>query len=342
MNNSNYPTILFVLVNHINSAGPYGGSKSGLLNSATMTANQVHDYLHYNTVVVVVQDSNQVWKEIVKYKPDVCILEAIWVGPAKMQNLVELYPDVIFITRVHSEIPFLANEGYAISWIKGLIAIKNSYVAFNSLATERQFFALGYKPYYLPNIYSDVNDVIPQPSDKQDHILDVGCFGSIRPMKNQLFQAMTAALYCNLHHLKLRFHINASRVEQQGGSALNNIRAFFEGTDHELVEHGWLERDEFLKLVSTMDIGMQLSFNETFNIVSADFIFEGIPIVVSPTISWMPKESRAQFDSMEDIMAKMQYCLQRPVKVANDNILALDKHNLDSIKSWKKVLRSLT
>jgi hypothetical protein len=37
-----------------------------------------------------------------------------------------------------------------------------------------------------------------------------------------------------------------------------------------------------------MDIGLQLSYTESFNIVAADFVKEGVPIIVSDAIKWMP------------------------------------------------------
>jgi hypothetical protein len=36
-----------------------------------------------------------------------------------------------------------------------------------------------------------------------------------------------------------------------------------------------------------MDIGMQVSLSESFNIVSADFVSMGVPIVVSNDIEWI-------------------------------------------------------
>ena len=35
-----------------------------------------------------------------------------------------------------------------------------------------------------------------------------------------------------------------------------------------------------------MDIGMQVSFSETFNIVGADIVSQGVPLVASSEIPW--------------------------------------------------------
>jgi hypothetical protein len=36
-----------------------------------------------------------------------------------------------------------------------------------------------------------------------------------------------------------------------------------------------------------MDIGMQVSFSETFNIVAADLISQGVPVISTNEIPWM-------------------------------------------------------
>lgn len=306
-----------------------------------MTAAQVTKYLHYKTIVEVIANYDAIGGEITSNNPDIVILEAVWVTPDQVKALISQFPTVVFITRVHSEAPFLSHENNAVKFIKQLVVIPNSYVAFNSYETEREFFTLGITPVYLPNIYEDVYYAPVTSAPFSGNQLIVGCFGSIRPMKNQLLQAMMAAAFCKIHGLKLFFHMNTSRVEQQGGCVLGNIQALFAGTDSVLVEHQWLNRKEFLELVASMDLMMQLSFNESFNIVAADAVLMGIPIVVSDTIDWMPKESRAAVDNMEDILAKMDRVLKRRHRAVRDNISALEKHNEASVNAWSKFLKSI-
>lgn len=335
-------TILFLLVNNMTPTNKYGGtSRSGLMNSATMTAQQLTTYLHYSTVVDTVPSAAGIIEKIKKYKPKFVILEAIWVTADQVLVLTQDFPDTVFITRVHSEVPFLAHENGVIAQLQKLASIHNSYIAFNSRETERQFFTLGYRPAYLPNIFTDVYQVEVPAGPFCSKTMNVGCFGSIRPMKNQLLQAMMAAAYCDIHKIELLFHMNTSRVEQQGGCALGNIRAFFEGTEHTLIEHDWLDRADFLKLVKGMDLMLQLSFNESFNIVSADAVLMGVPLVVSDTIGWMPEESRASVDSMDDILYKIDRVLKRRQRAVGDNIRHLDRYNMGAVSDWSKFLKSI-
>jgi hypothetical protein len=54
-----------------------------------------------------------------------------------------------------------------------------------------------------------------------------------------------------------------------------------------------------------MDIGMQCSFSETFNIVGADFISQGVPVVGSSEIPWASPIFNADPTSSEDIFNKL-------------------------------------
>jgi len=45
-----------------------------------------------------------------------------------------------------------------------------------------------------------------------------------------------------------------------------------------------MEHNDFIRVVKSMDIGMQVSLSESFNIVAADFVSNGVPLVGSPDI----------------------------------------------------------
>ena len=114
-------------------------------------------------------------------------------------------------------------------------------------------------------------------------------------------QALASLKFAEHIGKKLNFHINAGRTETKGEPVLNNIRGLFRQLyeqDHRLVEHEWTQRDEFLGLCAKMDIGLQVSFSETFNIVGADIISQGVPLVGSIEIPW----------SNNTYSARAQYC----------------------------------
>ena len=52
-----------------------------------------------------------------------------------------------------------------------------------------------------------------------------------------------------------------------------------------LVDHKWETWNKFITLVSTMDLLIQVSYTESFNMITADGISVGVPSVVSPVIT---------------------------------------------------------
>ena len=330
--------ILFLLKKNMLSGGQHSPvAKSGLLNSATITAGQLEKHLGVKTELEVCVDGNEVDKFLHKHKPKICVIEAIWVHPLKMQELVRLHKRVKFVVLIHSEVPFLANEGNAIDWIKQYNEIDRVYPAFNSERTFKQFNELDIIDLYLPNVYLDVEN---KKQDKRDHcgIINVGCFGAVRPFKNQLIQAMAAIIFANRSNWLLKFHMNTTRTEQGGESVLKNIIALFDDNKHELINHGWMEREQFMHLVSRMDLGLQVSFTESFNIIAANFVEENIPIVVSRTIDWMPSAQQADTEDVEDIIDKMEHSIVHRGSVVRKAIRYLNRYNKRSLDAWKDFL----
>jgi hypothetical protein len=314
------PRTLFILKYRHQS----GGSKtllkhSGLFNSAMF----VHEMLlanGYDSRLVQVIDNNEIDRQVTLNKPDVVIIEALWVVPEKFEVLRKLHPNVKWIIRLHSELPFLSNEGIAMDWINRYVVQPNVFVSANSERAQRdlsKYLAahanteLKDKLVYLPNYYPTSKNAVGSKLFVNGDTINVGCFGAIRPMKNHLLQAAAAVQYAEKHGLRCNFHINAGRVEARGDEVLKNLRAFFDGlgTKHNLVEHGWLDRRDFLQLVKTMDIGLQASLSETFNIVSADFVSQDVPIVTSSEVSWMPKFFVASPTDTESIVCAMERTL---------------------------------
>lgn len=292
--------------------GYHHGVPYGLLNSARFVAEAISE-LGHETKVVDVVDGNSVDREVYQYKPTHVIVEALWVTPEKIEELLKRYPKVKWSIRVHSKAPFIAMEGIALEWLVKYRDVASRHTNLTIAANSPEFYgeleALEFPAVYLPNIY------LPKEWDKSlkdvpQDVLKVGCFGAIRPMKNHLQQAMAAMIFADRNDKRLEFHINSDRVEQRGEQVLKNLQALFANHPrHKLIEHPWLKHDEFLKLVREMDLGMQVSLTETFNIVTADFISQNIPVVVSPDITWVPWFFSADPNKPEDIVWKMRVAL---------------------------------
>ena len=330
--------VLFILKKRQSSHTGYASVSSGLLNSARF----VSDMLNKNGIesnLVEVKDNNCIDREVTKYRPTHVIIEALWVVPSKFEVLTKLHPNVQWIIRLHSDISFLANEGIAMEWIYEYLKYDNVKISANDWETNFNFELLTNKQFvYLPNYYPVGFFNTNQPKTFFRKVLNVGCFGAVRPLKNQLIQAVAAIDFADTYKKKLRFHINTQRIEGRGEPVLKNLRELFKNNPrHELIEHGWLSHGEFIDLVQRMDIGLQVSFSETFNIVSADFVNNNIPVVTSNEVDWVNPVFYANPSKVESIVSRMKRALfSSYFKLNFLNKLSLWYYSLKSEKVWTK------
>lgn len=337
------PKRVLFLCKKRHGSGGHGTSGYGLFHSAKLVAQALNDHGHF-AFVVQVNDNNDINREVAGYQPDIVVIEALWVVPEKFDQLRGLHPGVHWVVRLHSQTPFLAHEGIATEWIHGYLK-RSITVAANHPALIKDFhhvYRVG-DLIYLPNIYSCTSAVDPkQWADSLPNDIDIGCFGAIRPLKNQLKQALAAIQFADQNSLRLYFHMNATRCEQGGEPVLKNIRNLFEHTSHKLVEWPWMPITEFHSLASVMDIGMQVSLSETFNLVTADMVSAGVPCVVSDQVRWARWHCLgpvASPNDIESIIDSLGACYCWPQFVNRLQRRGLTNHNLKALRVWEKFLR---
>lgn len=313
---------------------------SGLFNSTRfivegLAARGVHAH------IVEVTDNNDIDREVSLFHPDLVVIEALWVVPSKFHVLKRIHPRVKWFIHLHSHMPFLALEGIAMNWIQdyardGIGLITNSvesYDALRAILSSKELI-------YLPNVYLSQPRC---PKWYRDHAINIGCFGAVRPLKNHLLQALSALQFAKEKHKRLRFHINGSRVETGGAPVLKNLEQLFEDQKkmhgHELVKHDWHEPEDFLTLLAGIDIGMQVSLTETFNVVTADYVTAGIPIVVSKEVKWASRWNQAQDDSLPEIVSRMHRVWRnKPLVYWNQRLLL--HHSKKSQSAWYHFVHS--
>jgi glycosyltransferase involved in cell wall biosynthesis len=311
----------------------YTRRSSGLYNSTRFIAESLNEN-GVKAHIVEVIDNNDIDREVTKYKPDIVVIEALWVVPEKFPVLMELHPKVKWCVHMHSGLPFLALEGIAMDWLQrygtmGLTVIANSrdtFDAFKELVPKKQLF-------YLPNVYLS-NPMKPIERCQYLDTINVGCFGAIRPMKNHLLQAIAAIKFAKERGLYLRFNINGSRVEVGGEPVLKNLRQLFDGQmNAELIEWAWHEPHDFIeRLHQTIDLGMQVSMTETFNVVCADYVTAGIPVVCSKEVGWMSMWNKAEEDSVEDVVNRMGHVLDKKW------LIRWNQRNLKQFSRWAQLM----
>jgi hypothetical protein len=293
---------------------------SGLLNSVTFLVNMLNDN-GIEAKLVQLTDNNAIDREIHAYKPTTVVLEALWVTPAKVATLQRLHRSVHFCVRVHSDVPFLSLEGMSIEWLHDLMMqsveiMCNSPRAVRDVANMAKTF--GHKTLkwdhlvtYFPNYYPLDGAREPMWERPTDGPVKVICAGSIRPLKNHLMQALAALEYAGFANRPLNFYVNTTRIENNAAPILKNLRALFANArDAKLVELPWLEHTEFLALMATMDISMQVSFSETFNIVSADAVHQGVVAVASNEVPWLGEYAQANPVDCQSIVTNLIHAQQ--------------------------------
>ena len=141
------------------------------------------------------------------------------------------------------------------------------------------------------------------------------------------------------------YYLSRFRQETGGNECAKNIRALFANTSHLLVEHDWLNHEDFLKLIGQMSLNLAVSYTESFCIVAADSISQGIPIITSDSVPWNspaffadPNSSKSILDSMLHVHSWKNRLLQL---ICETPYQRLATHNRECVDTWQKVCTAL-
>lgn len=324
------------------------GLSTGLYNSASFVNNMLNS-AGIDSALEVAIDNNCIDRLVTQHKPEYAIIEALWVVPSKFAVLTKLHPKVKWIIRLHSEMPFMAGEGMAMDWIADYMSYDNIILAVNAprmlhevknyikIAKNYTNQQVNERVIYLPNYYP--TDFKTKKFNRDKYWIDIACFGAVRPLKNHLLQAHAALEFADKINAQLRFHINSGRIEMQGQPAMNNLVAMFQqlySSGHKLVMHDWAPHEEFTSICADMDIGLQCNFSETFNIVSADLISQGVPIVGSEEIPWTSGIFNAKPAHSSSIVNKLMLTYIFPEINVKIQQRKLNKYVNHTLHIWQK------
>lgn len=335
--------ILFVLKNR--TYNKEYATSFGLMNSALQVSKYLNHKGHESKVVSVI-DYNFIDREVHSYKPDIVIIEALWVSSKKMKELIELkrYKNINWVVRIHSDIGFLSAETNALTYVNEYVSLKkdNLFVSINNKEFCKNLSDIyGENFIYLPNII----DIHNEHKKHRDNYLtvNIGCFGALRLLKNQLFQAMCAMKFADSINKTLFYHINCNVNPDKENSILKNLTALFDknASGHKLVVHNWLDNEDFHQLVRSMDLGLQLSYTESFNITAADFVMNDTPIIVSEAISWLPWFNKTSTTNYKNVLNKLKwiYRFRNSKLMAFLNKRNLKKYNKEAKEVWKDYIK---
>lgn len=149
--------------------------------------------------------------------------------------------------------------------------------------------SFGFNCLLLPNLYDTESFVSPIQPRKIGDTLRIGCFGASRPWKNQLTAAEAAVQLARRLGTNLELYVNSKRPD--GGERMieSRLELFDNLPGCKLIDVPWARWPRFRDIVGTMHLLFQPSFDETFNVVTADGIAEGVPTVATSSIEWVPQ-----------------------------------------------------
>ena len=272
------------------------------------------------------------------------VVSAPWIPTADWQRMVTQYPNIKFAVNCHSNVGFLQADANGVKLVREAMEIErgtwNFHVAGNSSKFCNWLSSAYQAPCtYLPNLYHlDQAAPISRPLFGGG-TLRIGAFGATRPLKNFMSAAGAAIDIATQLKADLELWLSAGRTEG-GGCILDAVRAMTAGLPHvKLVQSGWQSWPSFRTTVRHMHLLMQPSYTESFNMVTADGVAEGVPSVVSSAIDWAPDHWKASVDDVRDIARVGRYLLADPHAPA-DGLRALTQHNREGLDAWMSHLSS--
>jgi hypothetical protein len=271
------------------------------------------------------------------------LIEAPWVSAAETAKLTFEFPNVHFIVRAHSQIGFLQVEPGAIKIMRELLDMQEGVLNLTVAANSHKLASFLEKTYtspclYLPNLYYLERAHRHRDLDHGTRqLLRISSFGALRLMKNHTTAAAAALMIAERRRCDLEFWVNVNR-EEHGKGVLQSLRNMFTGLPWaKLIEHPWEEWSKFRKTAGHMDLALQVSFSETFNLVSADSVAEQVPVVTSSAIEWTPSHWHADPDSVEEIARTGMMLLSDPGAGA-EGLEALQKYSRNGTRRWLRYL----
>jgi hypothetical protein len=260
------------------------------------------------------------------------VMSAPWIPLLHWQSLLIQFHRVAFACTSHSNVGFLGADPLAANFVTtegpALEAgFPNFTLAGNSLAMCRFVREAYASPCtYLPNLYYLTGMTRVSRPLWQSGVLRIGCFGAARMLKNQTSAAAASIEIASKLRAQLEFYVSAGRNDGMGGSMGRVVQEMITSCKFaRYMPITWEQWPHFRRTVGNMHLLMQPSYTESFNVVTADGVAEGVPSVVSSAIDWVPPHWQADADDTGDI-ARVGLALLRSPDAAQEGLESLQAY----------------
>lgn len=270
------------------------------------------------------------------------VISAPWIQTLDLAALCNKYTDIQFAVNCHSNLGFLQADPNAMRLLIEGMDLQRSSLNF-SMAANCQALADWITAIYgapatcLPNLYY-IDNPNPAPQQYTGGTIRCGVFGATRALKNMQTSAGAALVIARQLKAPVEIWISSGRDEGAGSvmPALRQMVSPIPGA--KIVENGWQTWPQFRQTIGHMHLLFQLSYTESFNVVTADGICAGVPSVVSPAIDWAPDRWKADPDDAMDAAFVGRALLADPL-AARDGMRALQTSNAIAMDRWKSFLK---
>lgn len=334
---------MHVLLAYKNFARNQNISHIGLGVSALNTAKVLKKH-GITTSILAAVDAKDIGNYI-RQNPTIThvVVSAPWIKPDDFTSqLLNPFGNIEFAVNCHSNVAFLQADTNGINLIKQYIELQQGSLNFqmstNSRKGTRWLRDASQRPIiYLPNMYyldSATNSHRPL---WDGGTLYIGAFGALRIPKNLVSAAGACLQIANQLKADTKFYMSSGRSDGSAG-VLSAVKAILDGTRVDLITTGWQTWPKFRDIVRQMHLLINVSFTESFNVVSADGVSEGVPSVVSDAIDWAPENWIAYSDDVNDI-ADVGRRLIKDNLAAKQGLVSLERHNSSGFEAWCTFLR---
>lgn len=271
------------------------------------------------------------------------IISAPWIPAPDLQSLSNDYPETQFTITCHSNVGFLQADRNGVKLVREIMEIELGTANVHLAGNSRRFChwiqaAFGAPCAFLPNLYYLASEPVRRQQPFHGGHLRVGIFGATRPLKNLMSAAAAALEISRRMRVPLELWLSAGRVEGGGDGVLAAVKEMLHGLPHvHLMLNGWQSWQKFRTTVGHMHLLLQPSYTESFNMVTADGVAEGVPSVVSDAIDWAPDDWKANVDDVLDI-ARIGRRLVLDHHAAHEGFRALESYVADGVHSYKHFL----
>lgn len=188
---------------------------------------------------------------------------------------------------IHSTITYMqAEEGVFDKFIKFASIHNKNFSISNPCIKEIE----GFKTYlpanfvYLPNLYSytiDSKEIIKEKINSRckNQYYKIGLFCEYRPFKNLLTQLTAISIAAK--KIPVELHLIKPNVENQVYKYVQTLTSMM---NFKTVWHEQCANDKLNQIIDEMNLGMQVSYTETFSYVIFEHMVKGVPTIGSSEV----------------------------------------------------------